>query len=66
MTELFSTSYENLIQKGLVNHISPQGNDHWSGRSVEPNKDGGPFATVAPAQQASQVHPPRKEPHDES
>ena len=32
--------------------VSPQGNDDWSGRLAEPNKDDGPFATVARAQQA--------------
>ena len=32
--------------------VSPKGNDHWSGRLAEPNKDDGPFATVARAQQA--------------
>ena len=32
--------------------VSPKGNDHWSGRLAEPNKDDGPFATVARVQQA--------------
>ena len=32
--------------------VSPKGNDHWSGRLAEPDKDDGPFATVARAQQA--------------
>jgi hypothetical protein len=36
----------------IVYIVSPEGNDHWSGTLVEPNRDrsDGPFATVARAQ----------------
>ena len=38
-------------------YVSPEGNDQWSGRLAEPNKNktDGPFATLARAQQAVRV-----------
>ena len=32
--------------------VSPRGNDNWSGKSADPGKNDGPFATVARARQA--------------
>jgi parallel beta-helix repeat protein len=39
--------------------VSPRGNDAWSGRLAEPNRDGtdGPFATLARARDAMREHP---------
>jgi hypothetical protein len=43
--------------------VSPQGKDRWSGKSADPDKDDGPFATVERARQAvRQLLRSRKEP----
>lgn len=48
-------------------YVSPSGNDNWSGKLAEPNKNGtdGPFATIAKAQSAvkdlkARVYQPKK------